>query len=120
MQDARGKIDIHYLQESYTDISGSYVVYAPLDEHAFSDVLEGEKNPDFIPILPSGFAILPWRIHKDGDSTATVLTVGFHLIDYRSNKSYLSPRSVATMHKILRAAVTGIKDAVFSNNLLDY
>ena len=46
------------LQESCTDASGSYVIYAPVDIVAMNVVLSG-GDPDYVALLPSGFAILP-------------------------------------------------------------
>ncbi|KAI4371661.1 hypothetical protein MLD38_009987 [Melastoma candidum] len=46
------------LQESSTDTVGSYVIYAPVDLMAMNVVLNG-GDPDYVALLPSGFAILP-------------------------------------------------------------
>ncbi|CAI9783899.1 unnamed protein product [Fraxinus pennsylvanica] len=46
------------LQESCTDATGSYVIYAPVDIVAMNVVLSG-GDPDYVALLPSGFAILP-------------------------------------------------------------
>ncbi|GMH05335.1 hypothetical protein Nepgr_007175 [Nepenthes gracilis] len=46
------------LQESCTDSTGSYVIYAPVDIVAMNVVLNG-GDPDYVALLPSGFAILP-------------------------------------------------------------
>ncbi|KAK6133349.1 hypothetical protein DH2020_032920 [Rehmannia glutinosa] len=49
---------ISILQESCTDSTGSYVIYAPVDIIAMNVVLSG-GDPDYVALLPSGFAILP-------------------------------------------------------------
>ncbi|GLJ40510.1 hypothetical protein SUGI_0835390 [Cryptomeria japonica] len=46
------------LQESCVDAAGSFVIYAPVDIAAMNEVLNG-ADPDYVAILPSGFAILP-------------------------------------------------------------
>ena len=46
------------LQECCTDATGSYVIYAPVDVVAMNVVLNG-GDPDYVALLPSGFAILP-------------------------------------------------------------
>ncbi|KAI4319853.1 hypothetical protein MLD38_033403 [Melastoma candidum] len=53
------------LQESCTDASGSFVVYAPVDLVAMNVVLNG-GDPDYVALLPSGFSIL-----HDGSSVDT-------------------------------------------------
>ncbi|KAJ8527850.1 hypothetical protein K7X08_015301 [Anisodus acutangulus] len=74
------------LQESSTDPTGSYVIYAPVDVTAMNIVLSG-GDPDFVALLPSGFAILP-----DGPPTGpsnrttyngsggSLLTVAFQIL----------------------------------------
>lgn len=112
MQDALNKIVINYLQESYTDISGSYVIYAPLDTPALQAIVNG-GNPDIVAILPSGFAILP-----DINSTS-ILTVAFHIVGDASSMSYMPPQSVSTIHKIVRGIIIAIENAMLPNNPLD-
>ncbi|KAJ3688720.1 hypothetical protein LUZ61_017884 [Rhynchospora tenuis] len=46
------------LQESWTDPTGSYVIYAPVNIVAMNLILTG-GDPNNVVILPSGFAILP-------------------------------------------------------------
>ncbi|KAL5989108.1 hypothetical protein ACLOJK_027210 [Asimina triloba] len=46
------------LQESCTNSTGSYVIYAPVDIVTMNVVLNG-GDPDYVALLPSGFAILP-------------------------------------------------------------
>ncbi|MCO5602290.1 hypothetical protein L7F22_056419 [Adiantum nelumboides] len=50
--------NILILQESWTDESGSLLVYMPVDVSTFTRVLRGEDPSDFL-LLPSGFAIMP-------------------------------------------------------------
>lgn len=46
------------LQESCTDLSGSLVVYATLEVDYIQLVMSGE-DPSCIPLLPTGFSIIP-------------------------------------------------------------
>ncbi|CAN7042409.1 unnamed protein product [Brassica rapa subsp. trilocularis] len=55
------------LQESCTDASGSYVIYTPVDIVAMNIVLSG-RDPDYVALLPSGFAILPDCSVGDGNN----------------------------------------------------
>jgi homeobox-leucine zipper protein len=104
---------VMYLQESYTDSTGSYVIYAPMDSYALSLVLNG-GNPDKVAILPSGFAILPdrptWGSGKE--SSGSLLTVGFHIVDGASSEDSIPPESLDTMHHILMETAISIRTAV--------
>ena len=50
--------DFLILQECCTDATGSYVIYAPIDKTIFQSMLCG-ADPEPIPLLSSGFSILP-------------------------------------------------------------
>ncbi|KAA8520009.1 hypothetical protein F0562_014299 [Nyssa sinensis] len=73
------------LQESCTDATGSYVIYAPVDIVAMNVVLSG-GDPDYVALLPSGFAILPdGPGHHGGGilevgSGGSLLTVAFQIL----------------------------------------
>ncbi|KAL8140344.1 hypothetical protein V2J09_006365 [Rumex salicifolius] len=101
------------LQESCTDPSGSYVVYAPVDIPAMNLVLSG-GDPDYVALLPSGFAILP-----DGPSGGTtggsLLTVAFQILVDSVPTAKLSLGSVATVNNLIKCTVEKIKDAVASH-----
>ncbi|KAG4960909.1 hypothetical protein JHK87_037542 [Glycine soja] len=113
---SQGKLQIFYLQESYTDSTGSYVVYAPLDESAITAIVKG-TNPDRVMILPSGFSILPGRLQGDEDrGTGSLLTVAFHVFESVTNKSHILPEYIHTMRKVITDTVTSIKDIVQYHN----
>ncbi|KAL2986347.1 hypothetical protein AAZX31_12G201400 [Glycine max] len=113
---SKGKLEIFYLQESYTDSTGSYVVYAPLDESALTAIVKG-SNPDKVMILPSGFSILPGRLQGDEDrGTGSLLTVAFHVVESATNKPYIPPESIQIIHKVITDTVTSIKDIVLYHN----
>ncbi|KAG7541972.1 Homeobox-like domain superfamily [Arabidopsis thaliana x Arabidopsis arenosa] len=66
-----GQSNMLILQESCTDASGSYVIYAPVDILAMNVVLSG-GDPDYVALLPSGFAILPDGSAREGGGSASV------------------------------------------------
>ncbi|KAK7272437.1 hypothetical protein RJT34_29031 [Clitoria ternatea] len=115
-----GKLEIFYLQESYTDPTGSYVIYAPLDELALSALAKG-CDPDKVIVLPSGFSILPGGLVRgsDGDTikTGSFLTVAFNIIESATDRSFIAPESVETIYKIITDTVAAIKDVVMYHNL---
>lgn len=110
------------LQESSTDSTGSYVIYAPVDIASMNVVLSG-GDPDYVALLPSGFAILP-----DGPgqyeggvlevgSGGSLLTVAFQILVDSVPTAKISLGSVATVNSLIKCTVERIKCAVASNNL---
>uniref|UniRef100_A0A0D3G0N6 Homeobox domain-containing protein n=1 Tax=Oryza barthii TaxID=65489 RepID=A0A0D3G0N6_9ORYZ len=96
------------LQESCTDASGSYVIYAPVDVVAMNVVLNG-GDPDYVALLPSGFAILPDGPDGGGGS---LLTVAFQILVDSVPTAKLSLGSVATVNSLIACTVERIKAAV--------
>ncbi|GJN12502.1 hypothetical protein PR202_ga30785 [Eleusine coracana subsp. coracana] len=94
------------LQECVTDAAGSYVVYAPVDVAAMTVVLAGGGDPDYVALLPSGFAILP-----DGGG-GSLLTVAFQILVDSAPTAKLSLGSVATVNSLIACTVQRIKAAV--------
>jgi homeobox-leucine zipper protein len=111
------------LQESCTDMSGSYVIYAPVDVVAMNVVLNG-GDPDYVALLPSGFAILPDGpssgsssiMQGDGGvgSGGSLLTVAFQILVDSVPTAKISLGSVATVNSLIACTVERIKAAVIS------
>ncbi|XP_062196181.1 homeobox-leucine zipper protein ROC1-like [Phragmites australis] len=106
------------LQESCTDASGSYVVYAPVDVVAMNVVLNG-GDPDYVALLPSGFAILPdgppGAAATQGESVGgggSLLTVAFQILVDSVPTAKLSLGSVATVNSLIACTVERIKAAI--------
>ncbi|KAJ0264921.1 Homeobox-leucine zipper protein PROTODERMAL FACTOR 2 [Hirschfeldia incana] len=114
------------LQESCTDASGSYVIYAPVDIVAMNVVLSG-GDPDYVALLPSGFAILPDGSVGGGDgndqevvsssttasgSSGSLLTVAFQILVDSVPTAKLSLGSVATVNSLIKCTVERIKAAL--------
>ena len=107
------------LQESCTDASGSYVVYAPVDVVAMNVVLNG-GDPDYVALLPSGFAILPdgppgAAAAAQGENAVgggSLLTVAFQILVDSVPTAKLSLGSVATVNSLIACTVERIKAAV--------
>jgi homeobox-leucine zipper protein len=108
------------LQESCTDASGSYVVYAPVDVVAMNVVLNG-GDPDYVALLPSGFAILPDgppgpAPHGESGGleagSGSLLTVAFQILVDSVPTAKLSLGSVATVNSLIACTVDRIKAAV--------
>uniref|UniRef100_A0A453PPG6 Homeobox-leucine zipper protein ROC8 n=4 Tax=Aegilops tauschii subsp. strangulata TaxID=200361 RepID=A0A453PPG6_AEGTS len=97
------------LQESCADASGSLVVYAPIDLPAANVVMSGE-DPSAIPLLPSGFTILPDG--RASSSTGSVVTVAFQILVSSLPSSRLNAESVATVNSLIGTTVEQIKAAL--------
>ncbi|GMH26888.1 hypothetical protein Nepgr_028731 [Nepenthes gracilis] len=110
------------LQESCTDSTGSFVVYAPIDIVAMNVVLNG-GDPDYVALLPSGFAILPdgpVAAHGGGalvvGSGGSLLTVAFQILVDSVPTAKLSLGSVATVNSLIKCTAERIKAAVMIDN----
>lgn len=117
------------LQESCTDVSGSLVIYAPVDIPAMNLVLQG-GDPAYVALLPSGFAILPdgpenrrqmgVNPHESGGQLAegpqssggSLLTVAFQILVSSIPSARLSLESVATVNNLISCTVQRIKSAL--------
>uniref|UniRef100_A0A0A9CTY4 HD-Zip IV C-terminal domain-containing protein n=1 Tax=Arundo donax TaxID=35708 RepID=A0A0A9CTY4_ARUDO len=98
------------LQECCTDATGSYVIYAPVDVVAMNVVLNG-GDPDYVALLPSGFAILP-----DAGGGGALLTVAFQILVDSVPTAKLSLGSVATVNSLISCTVDRIKAAIAADN----
>ncbi|KAF8016684.1 hypothetical protein BT93_H2031 [Corymbia citriodora subsp. variegata] len=104
------------LQESCTDSAGSFVIYAPVDIVAMNVVLNG-GDPDYVALLPSGFAILPdGSAAEGGDDQQAVgsgggslLTVAFQILVDSVPTAKLSLGSVATVNNLIACTVERIR-----------
>ena len=106
------------LQESCTDGTGSLVVYAPIDIPAANVVMSGE-DPSAIPLLPSGFSILPDGRPGASSSRAgqapsagSLVTVAFQILVSSLPSAKLNAESVATVNSLISTTVEQIKAAL--------
>lgn len=115
------------LQESCTDSTGSYVIYAPVDIGAMNLVLNG-GDPEYVALLPSGFSILsdgpdshgeggsiPQMVGTNGGS---LLTVAFQILVDSIPTAKLSLGSVATVNGLIKCTVERIRNALGCDNAL--
>ncbi|KAL6861847.1 hypothetical protein ACP4OV_017547 [Aristida adscensionis] len=110
------------LQESSTDATGSLVVYSPVDLPAANVVMSGE-DPSAIPLLPSGFAILPDGRPASGAGASSssgqlapplgcIVTVAFQILVSSLPSSRLNAESVATVNSLISTTVQQLKAAL--------
>lgn len=118
------------LQESCTDPTASFVIYAPVDIVAMNVVLNG-GDPDYVALLPSGFAILPdgsaiaattssagggIDTNAAGSSGGSLLTVAFQILVDSVPTAKLSLGSVATVNNLIACTVERIKASLSCEN----
>ncbi|XP_022776631.1 homeobox-leucine zipper protein HDG2-like isoform X2 [Durio zibethinus] len=109
------------LQESCLDPTASFVIYAPVDIVAMNVVLNG-GDPDYVALLPSGFAILPDGTTSstggiaDAGSGGSLLTVAFQILVDSVPTAKLSLGSVATVNNLIACTVERIKASLSCEN----
>ncbi|MQL73713.1 hypothetical protein Taro_006076 [Colocasia esculenta] len=109
------------LQESCTDATASYVIYAPVDVPSMNVVLSG-GDPDYVALLPSGFAILPDGHPAGMEGSGTVvgdgslLTVAFQILVDSHPHAKLSLGSVATVNSLISCTIDRIKNSVLGDH----
>ena len=115
MQPLPNEALMYYLQESYINPTGFYVVYAPIDVWAMRHLVDG-SDPDRVQILASGFSILPERppAMPEARLGGTILTLSFQIMDlgFLTTYDYLPPAAVATIYKMITETVSNIMVAV--------
>ncbi|XP_030541266.1 homeobox-leucine zipper protein HDG11-like isoform X1 [Rhodamnia argentea] len=116
------------LQESCIDLSGSLIVYCPVDLPAINLAMSGE-DPSYIPLLPSGFTISPDGGPDPGDgassssaaaagqgstgrSGGSLMTVEFQILVSSLPSAKLNLESVTTVNNLISTTVHQIKAAL--------
>ncbi|XP_031102990.1 homeobox-leucine zipper protein HDG2-like [Ipomoea triloba] len=95
------------LQESSTDTTASFVIYAPVDIVAMNSIIGG-GDPEYVGLLPSGFAILPDG-PLAGTSCGSLLTISFQILVDSVPTAKLSAGSVATVNELIHCTAERIK-----------
>ncbi|KAI9087360.1 hypothetical protein K1719_030680 [Acacia pycnantha] len=115
------------LQESCVDSSGSLVVYCPVDLPMINVAMSGE-DPSSIPLLPSGFTVVPdgqvevgGGVGGDGASSSSstgrrpggsLITVAFQILVSSLPSAKLNLESVTTVNNLIGTTVHQIKAAL--------
>ncbi|KAH0986874.1 hypothetical protein GBA52_014051 [Prunus armeniaca] len=112
MNDKTNEVEIFYLQASYTDSMESYVVYAPIDAYAITDLING-GNTDYVAILPSGFSIFPDKPMHQDETGGSLLTIAFHIALGASTEEHMSLINISTLYiEFLETTVSSIKEGL--------
>ncbi|KAI4325091.1 hypothetical protein MLD38_030517 [Melastoma candidum] len=112
------------LQESCTDSTGLFIIYASVDILAMNVVLNG-GDPDYVALLPLGFPILPNGSAPNGGDRAvgsggSLLTMGSHfLIKCKGHKGEEGiQRNVSTTDKQISECKKWIDPAQIAYKML--
>lgn len=100
--------DMMIVQESSTNPTASFVIYAPVDIAAIETVLKGAES-DYVALLPSGFVILPDGVSQRGGGGGSLLTASFQMLVDSAPSAKLTMSSVATIENLIRATMHRIK-----------
>ncbi|KAL1805973.1 hypothetical protein ACET3Z_029041 [Daucus carota] len=116
-----GQSNRYILQESCADSTASYVIYAPVDRISMNVVLSG-GDPNYVDVLPWGFAILPDGPGKnlggilEVGSGGSLLTVAFQIEIRSVPPENLTSGQVATINKLIQCTTKRIKNALVSDS----
>lgn len=114
------------LQETCIDVSGSLVVYAPVDIPAMHLVMNGGDSA-YVALLPSGFSIVPDGPGSHGPNmvkgldngpgpdkrvSGSLLTVAFQILVNSLPTANLTVESVETVNNLISCTVQKIKGAI--------
>ncbi|ESQ43310.1 hypothetical protein EUTSA_v10015677mg [Eutrema salsugineum] len=111
------------LQETWNDASGALVVYAPVDVPSMNVVMSGGDSAN-VPLLPSGFSILPdgsssssGQVDSNGglvnhESKGCLLTLGFQILVNSLPTSKLNVESVETVNNLMACTIHKIRAAL--------
>ncbi|CAN8285307.1 unnamed protein product [Cochlearia groenlandica] len=100
------------VQETSTDPTASFVIYAPVAVGAMDSVIGG-ADADYVALLPSGFAILPdgsiGEEGGEGEGGGSLVTVSIQMLVDPAPSGRLTVSSVATAENLIRVTVDRIK-----------
>jgi len=109
------------LQESRTDQTGSFIVYAPVDAASMDAVMRGGDS-DYLALLPSGFAIADGGPHpnmpsftSNGIGTASILTLGFQILVSSLPTAKLTIESIDTVNSLMSCTIQKIRESLGVN-----
>ncbi|KAM7252486.1 hypothetical protein ACFE04_024369 [Oxalis oulophora] len=109
------KREIIYLQQSIVEESVSYLVYAPMNEDAVSNILHGGLQ-DTVRILASGFAVFPdWSPANENNNSVVTMT-----LNIISQYSLQTQDMIQTISRIVNTIAGSIANALSSGKSLKW
>ncbi|KAK7263822.1 hypothetical protein RJT34_31419 [Clitoria ternatea] len=95
-------------RKTQSDASGAMIVYSAINGQSLNMVMSCGGS-SFIPVRPSGFAILPNGNNGGGGS---LLTIGLQMLQTGHQTAKLSIESVETVNNLMTCTIQKIKDAL--------
>ncbi|KAK1663427.1 hypothetical protein QYE76_051586 [Lolium multiflorum] len=118
---AEKKENIMILQNSCYDVSGSFIVYAPIDTQLMNKILSpGDMGESNVSIYPTGFSLLPVSESAQGgialgEDGETLVTVGFQILLKLGRGNGLCPKSVAATIDLMSENIATIKTSLINS-----
>ncbi|XP_058773445.1 homeobox-leucine zipper protein ROC6-like [Vicia villosa] len=126
--DGNGNEAMLYLQDSWTDSSGSMIVYSPVSVQSLKAVMGGGDS-SFVALLPCGFSILPdghsngnnimgdssdgsGNFGADTDNSGCLLTVGVQMLLKDLPTGKLTKETLDTVDSLVGGTIQKVKDAL--------
>ncbi|XP_061374520.1 homeobox-leucine zipper protein ANTHOCYANINLESS 2-like [Gastrolobium bilobum] len=105
-----------YVQESWTDATGSMIVYSPINAQALKVVVSGGDSA-CVRLLPSGFTILPDGNSNSGNGDGSggggcLLTVGRQIMVNNLPQAKFTVESVTRLNDTVSGTIQKIKAAL--------
>ncbi|KAL5080982.1 hypothetical protein RYX36_009403 [Vicia faba] len=117
-----------YLQDSWTDSTGSMIVYSPVSLQSLNMVMGGGDS-SFVALLPSGFSILPdghsnsnnigggssdgsGNFGGDNDNSGCLLSVGVQMLLKNLQAGKMTKETVDTVNTLIAGTIQKVKDAL--------
>ncbi|XP_076900108.1 homeobox-leucine zipper protein ANTHOCYANINLESS 2-like [Bidens hawaiensis] len=110
---------IMVLQETSSDMTGSFIVYAALDSQTVSAVMSGEDTSSAA-LLPSGISIVPGYgkgdVYAPGDERGSMVTIGYRILHPNLTTSDLTMEIINSINGIVSRTALGIREIVRSSS----
>jgi hypothetical protein len=114
---------IMILQNSCYDVSGSFIVYSPIDTQLMNKILSPEDMAESkISLYPTGFSLLPVSESAEGgngialgEDGETLVTVGFQILLKLAHGNGLCPKSVAATIDLMSENIATIKTSLINS-----
>ena len=109
------KENIMILQNSCYDVTGSFIVYSPIDNKLMNKIMSPtDMAGSKVSIYPTGFSLLPVSESSQGgialgEDGETLVTVGFQILLKFARGTSLNPRSVTAAIGLMSENIATIK-----------
>ena len=120
------KEHIMILQNSCYDVTGSFIVYSPIDTQMINKIMSpADMAESKVSIYPTGFSLLPVGETAQGgiglgEDGETLVTVGFQILLKLARGTGLYPRSVTAAIGLMSENIATIKKSLINSHPVFY